>query len=275
VSQPGGGAAAGGSYLAEVAEADAVGTTAEIYSDIRRVLGLPLVNLVYRHLAADPPLLERTWQALGPNLGSRAAAQAARRLVALAAPSGPVTPIPAAALAAVGLDAPRATLVRATLGAYARANSRNLLGMYALLDGCPGTGELEEEIEPSPPGEILPMARLDALPGAIGDLLDAMSRALVGDDEPRLVPSLLRHFADDAPLLALFWTVLRPAIEEELPARREALSVEGRSLAASLPNPVPALEDRGVRDVVGRFAPAIPALLFTGEALRAALVEAP
>lgn len=50
-------------YLAEIAEEDAEGAVAELYEDIRRVLGLPLVNLVYRHLAAVGRL-EEVWRVL-------------------------------------------------------------------------------------------------------------------------------------------------------------------------------------------------------------------
>lgn len=261
-------------YLAEVSETDAEGSTAAIYGDIRRVLGLPVVNLVYRHLAVEPAALERVWRELRPNLTSSIAERAARRLVDQAVPPVAV-PIPAGALAAVGLDAERARLVRATLDAYARANSLNLLGMHALLDGCPGNVEPRETVEPPPAKPILPMAQLTTLPPTTLKLLDEMSAALVGGEQPRLVPSLLRHFADDPPLLALFWTALRPAAEAELAATRAAVATEARGLAAELPQPVRPLEERTLCETARRFAVAMSALLFAGEALRVAIAEAP
>ena len=263
-----------GRYLAEVAEADAEGSTAEIYGDVRRVLGLPVVNLVYRHLAVEPMVLERVWRELRPNLTSRIAERAARRLVDQAVPPI-VVPIPAGALAAVGLDAERARLVRATLDAYARANSLNLLGMHALLDGCPGNAERRETLDPPPAESILAMAQLTTLPATTVELLDEMSAALVGGEQPRLVPSLLRHFADDPALLALFWTALRPAAGAELAAARGAVATEARALVAKLPWPVRPLEDRTLRKTAGRFVVAMSALLVAGEALRIAIAEAP
>jgi len=260
--------------LLEVAEADAEGSVAEIYEDIRRALGLPVVNLVYRHLAVEPARLAAVWRALRPNLTSRAADAAARRLVAAAVPPA-VTPLSAAILAEAGLDADRARLARATLDAYARANSRNLLGMHALLDGCPGTRERADTLEPPTAAPILPLARLDALPTATIELLSEMSAALVGPEKPVLVPSLLRHFASDLPLLALLWTALRPATGATITASSDAVAAKARELAAGLTQPVAPLEEQSDREIAARFVVAMSTLIVTGEAFRAAIAEAP
>jgi hypothetical protein len=263
------------SALPEVAETDAEGSVAEIYEDIRRALGLPVVNLVYRHLAVEPAKLAVVWQALRPNLTSRAADAAARRLVDDALPPA-VTPLSAAVLADAGLDAGRARLARATLDAYARANSRNLLGMHALLNGCAGTNERGDMLALGPPPAvpILPMAQLDTLPRATVELLSEMSAELVGAEQPVLVPSLLRHFASDPPLLALLWTALRPATAA-LAACADAVAAKARGLAAGLTQPVAPLESRSDREIAARFVVAMSTLLVTGEAFRAAIAEAP
>ena len=97
--------------LAEVPEWAAAGPLAGLYADIRSVLGLPMVNLVYRHLATRPGLLERCWTALRPNLASSAAAAAATELGALAALGGPQVSLVA------GLPEETVRLARATAGA--------------------------------------------------------------------------------------------------------------------------------------------------------------
>ena len=51
--------------LPEISERDASGRVAELYDEIRRTIGLPLVNLVYRVLAASERL-EDTWAELAP-----------------------------------------------------------------------------------------------------------------------------------------------------------------------------------------------------------------
>lgn len=274
VARAGEGGAGGGGYLAEVPEAEATGSVAEIYADIRRVLGLPIVNLVYRHLAASPGLLEATWAALRPNLTSAAAEAAAAELASRARPPE-IAPIPRAALGAAAFAPDEAGLAAATLGAYARANSRNVLGMHSLLDGCLGTGEKAAPVEPPAPAPVLFMADLRSLPPSAAALLDEMSLAVVGAAEPRIVPSLLRHFAHNPCLLALLWTAVRPAVSAgALSARAQAVAVRARALAGELPHPVTPLADEETRAVARRFADAMSTLLVLGEMLRSALAEA-
>lgn len=258
--------------LAELPEAAATGRVAEVYADIRAVLGLPMVNLVYRHLATKPGLLERSWAALRPNLASSAAAAAADELTALASPLG-VAAVPRVSLAVAGLTGEEVMLARATLVAYRRANSRNVLGMYTLLDGCAGGGERVDEAALSPVEPIFRMASLEELEPPAAALLGEISLHTVGGDEPRIVPSLLRHFAGNACLLALVWTALRPAAAETA-RRATAVARRARELAPALPYPVTALDDEEARAVAARFADAMTRMLVLGEMMYAALGEA-
>jgi hypothetical protein len=262
---------AAGQPLAEIPEAAATGRTAELYADIRAVSGLPMVNLVYRHLATTPELLERCWAGLGPNLASANAAAAAAELVALAATPGAAA-LPPATLAAAGLAGEQAGLARATLAAYARGNSLNVLAMFALLDGCYGGTDAAGAEQPAP-ARVLPMAPLDALTPAAAALLDEMSLGVVGGEEPRLVPSLFRHFAGDERQLALVWSVVEPALGAAL-ERAARVADRARALAAGLPHPVPALRDEAGREVARRFSVATSRMLVVGELLAAALAEA-
>ena len=66
--------------LAEVSEKAARGSVASTYVDIRRVLGVPTVVLVYRVLAVQPGRLERVWGAIAPNLAVAATQRGARML---------------------------------------------------------------------------------------------------------------------------------------------------------------------------------------------------
>ena len=257
--------------LAEVPESAATGRVAELYADIRAVLGLPMVNLVYRYLATRSGVLEDCWAALRPNYGSTAAASAGRELIALAAPEG-VAPLPRATVEAAGMTGEEATLGRATLAAYRRANSLNLLDMFALLDGCPGGGSADTAPAPEP-ASILPIAPLESLAPETAALLDEMSVQTVGGGEPRIVPSFLRHFAHNARLLALLWTLLEPATAEAI-GRAGAIASRARGLAQGLPCPVAALEDGPERAVVAQFSDAMPRMLVLGELLSAALAEA-
>lgn len=260
-------------YLAEIPEREAQGTIAAVYADIRRVVGVPFVPLIYRFLAVTPGLLERCWAQLAPNLASAGAREKLAELGRVAL--GGVEPIPRAALA----DSLDGRLARATLDAYRRANSANLLGMAALLDGVrsvevPTAAAMvaprESRCEP-----ILPMADLPRLPAASASLLQEFAAPIAGASPPVVVPSLLRHFAHDQLPLALLWTALRPVLTGEAFARVAAsLSARARELAAELPYGVTALDDPDARVVVERFAVStIPRMLLTGSLLKVALAE--
>ena len=73
-----------------ILESEATGKVAEIYADIRQVLGTGVVNLIWRNLASIPGALEWTWSTakplyLGPAPGY---AELLRRAIKLpAAPS--------------------------------------------------------------------------------------------------------------------------------------------------------------------------------------------
>ena len=260
-------------YLAEISEAEAAGTVAETYEDIRRVVGLPLVNLVYRTLAAEPGRLERIWAELRPNLLDRLAAEGAAELLALGTTATGAVPLSERALAAAGTGPAELALVSATVDAYCHANPRNLLAVTALLEGAPGTGRPEPAgTPPRPRPDVLPMARLDTLPGATAALLEEMGRPIAGEEEPVLVPSLYRHFAHDPCLLALLATAIAPCLADgSLERAAGRVAVRARELLATLPRPVGRLEDGETRATLERFAVAIPRMIVAGAALSRAL----
>lgn len=259
-----------------MSEADAEGSVADLYEDIRRTLRLPLVNLIYRHLAAIDRL-EGVWAALRPNLVAPAIEGPARELAAV--DPGAVAAIPCAALAAAGVGDDELARAHATLAAYAHANSRNLLAITGALRGTPGSptsGPAPTENDnhsQRDPAEVLPMAALGDLDGATRRLLDEMSRPVVGDAEPVIVPSLLRHFAHRPCLLALLWTAIRPGARD-VAAKASAIRARAEELAAGLPHPVAALEDEEARAPLERFRPAMSGMLVVGAMLERALAEA-
>ena len=55
-----------GDPVAAISEAGATGEIAALYGDIRATLGVPVVNLIWRHLATFPGALPWAWQSLRP-----------------------------------------------------------------------------------------------------------------------------------------------------------------------------------------------------------------
>ena len=274
------------SRLQEIAEGDATGSVAATYADIRRVTGVPFVVFIYRVLATQPGRLEGVWADIGPNLGSpagraaiaevvHAADRDAAEVVHAAGQAGAVRPVPAASLAARGLDGRD---IAATLEGFRRANSANNVALWALLDGGAGevapAGPAPAAADMTQPG--LPMADLSLLPPATLALLEEMSRPIAGGEQPILIPSMWRTFAHDPELLGLLWAALRPALESDsFPPAVASLSARGRELAQGLPFRVRRLDDDAARSVVERFLRAIPSMLITGALLETVLGELP
>src|SRR5271169_2727923 len=81
--------------LLEVSEADAPESVQEIYRDIRRLSGVPMVALIFRHIATYPEILEEVWTSIGPlfRVGrSQDAAWRIAKLVSLAEPLSRLEP---------------------------------------------------------------------------------------------------------------------------------------------------------------------------------------
>ena len=261
-----------GAALPEISERDATGRVAELYEEIRRTVGLPLVNLVYRVLAATDRL-DDAWQQLGPNLRDAGISTAADDVVAQVTIDCPA--IPPAALASVGLAGSSLASARSTVAAYMHGNSRNILAVTALLAGAPGGGS-----EPPPSGElppprawdILPMAGLDTLDAQTRALIDEMSAPLVTPGEGALVPSLLRHFANEPALLAVLWTAVAPAVESGRVAEvAEQVASRARELASLLPYAVEPLSDEQTRETLARFQFTLSRMIVVGRLLEDAL----
>jgi hypothetical protein len=268
--------------LAEIAESAATGSVAVLYGDIRAVLGVDLVNLVYRHLATVPGALEWAWANLGPHFRSgQIDAQAAllrervqqdfedwRRAFELV-PGHSSELAGAARLAHV----------------YNLNNSRNLMAFRHLLDegaGAPvaGTAALRGARAAKRPAIPLP-----AIPS--WENINAVDRETVlrlnrlGEQgEPMIVASLYRHLA--------LWPALLGDVESvlvQLDARRDiaralAFTVDSaRTIARAHPlimsEPAPAAVDTALRARLRAFVDVtIPKMVPVGLALEAAFTLA-
>jgi hypothetical protein len=262
--------------LAEVAEAEATGATAAAYEAVRRAIGLPVVNLVYRHLATEPGRLERVWSALEPNLRHVRDAGIATRLVASARPPA-VAPIPPAALAAAGVGPGAIAGAEATLAAYSRGNATNLICLTALLRGAAGTGSRAPSaaVAAAPAPALPPMVDPARFAESSKPLLAEMSRAVAGEAEPVIVPSLLRHLAEPPALLALAWADIAAAVTAAGFDRAAGeLAAAAEALVPTLPGAVPAIDDGPTRLVLERFLGAIPRALLLGTMLSMSLDRA-
>lgn len=175
-----------GAVLAEIREADAPPAIAAIYAALNDGIGIGQVNLIWRHAAALPGVLDWLLAQAAPALASGAAA-AARDAIATA------VAIPAPAKAPSAHSAAIAALVEV----YHRGNATNLGLLTAILlrqqGMAPGAPML-----PAPRGPMLPapppLPRLAALPQAQQAQIHALTAAH-GLSDGAVVPSLYLHLA--------------------------------------------------------------------------------
>ncbi|MCB1510976.1 MAG: hypothetical protein KDJ36_08725 [Hyphomicrobiaceae bacterium] len=110
--------------FAEVREDEASPAVAAIYADIKRVTGIPSVNLIWRHLATAPEVLTWAWDIARPIYASdRLDAAIARLDVDISGHEG----------APIWSGLPQAGDIRAVLDFYNRGNPANLIALTAFI----------------------------------------------------------------------------------------------------------------------------------------------
>ncbi|MGD9990221.1 hypothetical protein [Pseudonocardia sp.] len=277
-----------GDPIPAIREQEAVGETADVFADLRATLGLPFVNLIWRHLATVPGALPAVWRAVRPlYLTAELAARSAE--IGAGARTDGVEPVPPPVWAVLGLDETARLDVAALIDSYNRANSTNFLVFTAidvLMRGGPAPGT---HTRAGTGGAPAPAAR----PAAVAPLppMDALSpdlRALVlaCDGLGRLGASaahasLYRHLTLWPPFLATAHVALSPlhrsgalqAAQRELIGVARGVVVD--ELIPLLPHARLAVDD----DVRTRIAPVVEEfatimigrMVVTGAVMRALL----
>ena len=265
-------------FLAELAERDATGDKAAIYAEMKRLGGVPMVALIFRHLATIPGGLEWMWGAIGPAWRQGILQEAAWR-IAREAPLEPLAPIPREALAALGVGDAGLAEIHVALDAYNRANPENMLSILCLLRLLGGARVTEPLAArgwtpPAAPGPLVAMMDVATMPREVAALLDLV--AAPGEaNGPRVVQSLYRHFAHRPAFLALAVTLLRQrfddgSIERSVASIAASMNIAADSIARGLS--APPVPDPAIRAVCERFSGAvIPQMIVVGALLERAL----
>ena len=261
--------------LPELRESEASGEKARVYAEIRRLGGVPMVALIFRHLATLPGAIEWMWAAMESTWRSGALQEAAWR-IAREAPLAPIARIPKAALRTLGGDEEE---IRVVLRAYNRANPENLLTVLCLLRLLDGhaAGRVTEPATwnpPAAPGPLAPMGDIESLPQDVTELLQWV--AAPGEPgTPRIVQSLYRHFTHRPAFLALAVTLVRQRLDDgsidaganEIHAAMSRAADEIVAGISAPPAPHP-----GIEPVCTRFGGrVIPEMIVAGRLLEDAL----
>jgi len=204
-----------GDPVPTISEADATGEIADLYADIRASLGVPLVNLIWRNLAAIPGGLAWAWRSVKPLYANGAIQAEARALLeGQQLPDMPVLPV--SALRAAGVDGGAEKAIHAILESYDRSNPLNLVALSALLAGLNG------ETAPADPAALPDTAKapeldvalptllpLDDMADSTADLVRGINR-LGARGQDHIIVSMPRHLAHWPGYLALYWTLIAP-----------------------------------------------------------------
>ncbi|NYZ13667.1 hypothetical protein HL658_14025 [Azospirillum sp. RWY-5-1] len=242
---------------------------AAVYDDIRATTGNPIVNLVFRRLAAEDVLLDRVWSALRPHyadgtLDALAGGLLDRLDAALpAAPAGLVHPLG-------GVDEAGWPAVRALVRGYLVNNARNLIATRLVLvddlrsGGAAATAPLDRWL---PPVAVVVAMPPFPDPGSPLHRRIATLNRLGDAPEPVETASLWRHLAHWPALLDAI--AVHPPLLDAAPAlaglRDRALGWAGDA-AAGLPRPAATPAERArLRTLVGPLAEiTIPKMLPIG-----------
>ncbi|MCB1743169.1 MAG: hypothetical protein KDK91_22525 [Gammaproteobacteria bacterium] len=246
--------------LQEISEQSASDEIAAIYADIREVQGLPIVNLIWRHLACTPGALALAWQHARPLYASGQAERHAAWLYGqLTLP--PLVEAPASVFTLLGLSETDRRDIAAVLDTYNRGNGLNLMALtcvHARLTGDrqpaaearsdDAKGREHPDARPHDQGAPITLPTVAAAVPAIPalDALGAPARELIqtlnvfglsGQTSP-VVASLYRHLALWPPYLAWTHATLAPLqadgrLDALVARTRELALARGRLMAAS------------------------------------------
>jgi hypothetical protein len=266
------------SFLPELSERDATGEKAAIYAEMKRLGAVPMVALIFRHLATLPGALEWTWGAIGPAWKTGRLQEEAWR-IARTTSLAAIAPIPRAALPPLGVDEAGLREIHVVLDAYNLANPENMLSILCVLRLVDGTQasqplEIRAWTPPPAPGPLVPMTDVATMPREVAALLDLVA-APGADKGPRVVQSLYRHFGHRPAFLALAITLLRQrfadgSIDRAVASIHSAMSAAADDMVRGLS--APRAPHPGIRTVSERFSGAvIPQMIVVGRLLDAAL----
>lgn len=271
--------------LPEQPESAASPATRAIYAELRRLCGVPMVPLIYRHLATIPGGLEWAWSLLGPALRTGRLQESAWT-ISRSVPIEPVVKLPAEALRMLGVTSTDLTELRKLLAAYNRSNPVNLLGLRCLavfavrdpqaqVGSSPRIDRVTPWQAPEPVHDLLPTvdpANIQGDARALMLLLNDRGDASRGSP---IWPSLYRHFASRPPLLALSALVVPPAfkaideaagaVQCEAGKRAETL-IDEIDVAQGAPSPS-GEQRREIIHAINLFTERLPELIVIGALL--------
>jgi hypothetical protein len=274
--------------LSELAESDATGETRDVFEQIKTLSGVPMVALIYRHMATLPGVLEWAWQVLSPVMVTGRLQEVAWDIAdAVTLPA--VLPIPLIARQAAGISQDEDAAIANILDAFNRTNPVNAVALK-YLERHLGAPEVALSTSSDAARSWRPPAMLPALPPMLDvdeierpalEIISWLSRR-DGSRYAGIWPSLYRYLAREPTFLA-FAAIILPPHFASIDTATQQIKQRITSAASSLPlqsavRPEELTESSTTRIALKRamteFSTLIPEMLVVGSVLRRALADA-
>jgi hypothetical protein len=270
-----------GQRLPELPESQATGRTLQLYEEIKEWSGVPMVALIYRHLATLPGVLDWACDVLRPVMTSGLLQERAGELVhKVELPQIPT--IPPDAREAAGVTADEEEMIRSSLAAYNRSNPVNIIALRCIEQHLAqaATAAGAGLTRPWTPPERLPAPPPMLDPDAMQPHVRRIISWLVHRGQGRysdIWPSLYRHLARVPKYLAFAAVVLPPYFAGIDRATRDLSRVVdrvvdelvgGSSVSPTRRPPAELLD--GIRQAMTSFTMLIPEMAVVGTLLERA-----
>jgi hypothetical protein len=228
--------------LPEIKEEDAADRIAALYDDLRAVIGVPIVNLIFRHMATVSGCLDWTWETLRPLYISGEIPKAADTLTADILPGHMADLTKPIALAQLNEEDIGA--IDQVLNSYGRANPMNAVGLQVIhyvLEGTPRTAVKEHApplsdgvlLTPSGLKDLLPMVDPTSAAESVKSALNRLARQIHGGDTG-VIPSLYRHFGAWPVFLEALEAALEPALSGGIEDAAQGMLAQSKAVAHEL-----------------------------------------
>ena len=170
---------------------------AAIYADIRAVSGLSMVNLIWRHFAALPGIIDWVWKGVRPLVASQELVEARKRLIdAIELPTLP--PVTTEAWRVAGISGTELSAFRDMMADYVRGNSTNIIVLTALRLRLEGINHATSAYTAAPAPVAMtpatPLPRIDTLDPTLARAIRALAQRHDGA-EGGIIPSLYLELA--------------------------------------------------------------------------------
>jgi len=269
-------------HLFEVAETNASPPVRAVFGEIKKLSGVPIIALIYRHIATMPGVLEWAWEMLEPVMATGQLQIAAWDLSnGLKLPQ--VLLIPRVARRAVGISDEDDAEIGTVLSAFNRMNPVNAVAIRYLirhLDAgkasySKASGSTADWLPPAMLPDLPPMLSLEEIDRPVLELISWICHRDEGRHQG-IWPSLYRYLARQPAFLAFASIVLAPhfvRVDQIVEDMRVKIQLVANSLPlySSFHSTLREEIKSDLRRTIGEFSGLIPEMLMVGLLLEQSL----